>query len=440
MDMERYEAFKRALWDGGARYDGAQPIPVALTPFLFAQPDYEPFAEDAQRVIEAIETISHLYCEDARIRARFPELVELEPYIRRTPRERRRINLARFDYVIAHDGRMKMVESNADCPGGMAVAGIAHRAFRGSAFHDASVEELPQPSEEAETFLELMREISGVERPRMGFIWSRVQPIMNDIQALHDLAAQKREWPAPFIGPVQELQPCEESALLADGAPMDVAFTKIDTTMRGDGAIHWCAWRDSLEEAQPVLDALASGRLRTVSGLPSMMVAESKRALALLFEEDVRSHFDAAQRAAVDRSVARTTRLEAEPALRLWHPDEVVRDKDRFVLKTLIDTRGRGVHIGREHDARDWAALVRQACEGRMVVQEYIPPRMEALEIEPDRRVEMSTVLALYLYAGRPTGIFGRASGHAVVNVGNGGVIRPALIVRTGSPDAGARP
>lgn len=438
MDMDQYDTFKRALWDGGARYDGSQAIPVALTPYLFAQHDYERFSDDAQRVVEAIEIVSHLYCEDACIRARFPELSELEPYIRSTPHDRRRINLARFDYVIAQDGGMKMVESNADCPGGMAMAGIVHRAFRSSAFYDQSMQELPQPSERADTFLQLMREISGVERPRMGFIWSRVQPIMNDIQALHDLAAQTPGWPAPFIGPVQDLRRDPESALLADGLAMDIAFTKIDTTMRDDGKIHWCAWRERLDEAEPILEALATGRLRTVSGLPSMMVAESKRAIALLFEDDVRGHFSEAQRAAVDRSVARTTRLEAEPALRLWQPEEVVRDKDRFVLKTLIDTRGRGIHIGREHGAQEWAKLVRHAREGRMVVQEYIPPLMQALEVEPGTRRDMSTVLALYLYAGRPTGIFGRASGHAVVNVGNGGVIRPALIVRAPASDIGA--
>ena len=89
-------------------------------------------------------------------------------------------------------------------------------------------------------------------------------------------------------------------------------------------------------------------------------------------------------------------------------------DKGSFVLKTLIDTRGRGVHIGRELDAASWQQLVQQACAGRLVVQEYIPPLIEWLEVDTGQRECMSTVLALYLYGGQATGIFGRASAAAV--------------------------
>ncbi len=430
MTTTDFDAFRRELWDQGARYDGSHPIPVTLTPHYFAAEHYERFTQDAQRVQEAIEVVAHLYCEDADIRARFPELLDLQDYIRRTPVPQRKIGLARFDYIKCDDGSLRLVESNTDCPGGMAIAGIVHRAFRNSAFRDPQTQELLQVSEDPLSFVRLMQTLSGRSHPRVGFVWSRVSPIMNDIQALHDTAAAIEGWPAPWIGPAQELEIADDGTLLADGTPLDVAFTKIDTTTAADGRIHWCAWQDHIDEARPLLEALASGKLRTVSGLPSMMVSESKRAIALLFEPDVRASFTAAQRDAVDRTVARTSRLEAAPALRLWTPEQVFQQKDRFVLKTLIDTRGRGVHIGREHGVDEWARLVKLAATGRMVVQEYLAPRMEWLEVEPGRRERMSTVVALYLYGGQPTGIFGRSSASAVVNVGNGGVIRPALIVR----------
>src|SRR3978361_734632 len=128
MNAVDLDQFKRELWDRGARYDGSLPIPVTLKPKDILANEYERLSSDARRVQEAIEVISHLYCEDADIRARFPELLDLQEYIRLTPPGQRKIGLARFDYVIATDGTLKMVESNADCPGGMAIAGIVHRA------------------------------------------------------------------------------------------------------------------------------------------------------------------------------------------------------------------------------------------------------------------------------------------------------------------------
>jgi hypothetical protein len=291
-DVEKYRA---RIWDGGARFDGARPIPTTLTPYYFEKPAFDAVGRDAGLVLSAIEKVSHLYCEEADIRARFPELRHLEPYIRRVPAPNRRTHLARFDLVQARDRTLKMVEPNADCPGGMTNAAIIHRAFRASAFYDARATEVAQPSEEARSFLDMMAAICGKAAPRVGFVWSTVQPIKNDIQTLYDTAASMPGWPAPFIGPVQELTVGDGGVLLAGGLPLDATFTKIDTTLAADGAIHWCAWERDMAEAVHVLEALADGRFLTVSGLPSMMVAENKRVMALLYEDAVRAHFDATQ-------------------------------------------------------------------------------------------------------------------------------------------------
>lgn len=417
------------IWENGARFDGTRPIPTTLTPYYFESSKYEAVGRDSQLVLAAIEVVADLYCREPEIRARFPELARLEPYILRTPPPNRRTHLARFDLVQATDGRLMMVEPNADCPGGMTNAAIIHHAFRRSAFYDRSVAEVPQPSEDPRSFLKMMRSISGKANPRVGFVWSRIQPIKNDIQTFFNAAATMPGWPAPYIGPVQDLTVATDGTLLADGVPLDATFTKIDTTLASDGTIHWFAWDKDISEAAHVLNSLASGSFLTVSGLPSMMVAENKRVMALLFEDAVRSYFSDEERQAVDRLVARSSSLDGLASSTLWSRAEVERNKDAFVLKTPIDTRGRGVFIGRDCSQSDWELLVKDAAQGKAIVQEYIAPKMDALLLDSGERFRMATVIALFFYAGQATGLLGRSAKQDIVNVGNGGVIRPTLIV-----------
>ncbi|MDC8757306.1 hypothetical protein [Janthinobacterium fluminis] len=423
------EQMKAEIWEFGGRYDGSKPIPVTITPQYFSASSYNALISDSGLVLQALEVILALYCQHEVIQRRFPELSQLNEYICRTPVTAQGINLARFDYVKAEDGTLVMVEPNTDCPGGMTNASAVHRAFRNSVYYDSQVREASQASESPQTFLELMCSISGRNDPRVGFIWSKICPIKNDIFNLFESAKHMSGWSVPFLGPVQDLLPGSDGAVLADGLPMDVAFTKIDTTLGDDGKIHWCAWEDNIEEAQLILNALADGRLVTVSGLPSMMVAENKRCLALLFEPSIRQHFSKPQVDAIDRLVAKTSCIDGLTSEQLWSPQHVLTNKNCFVLKTPIDTRGRGIYIGKSCTEEEWYKLVDDAMAGHMVVQEYIPPMIEVLELDTGISEHMSTVMALFMYAGKPTGVLGRSSHKDVVNVGNGGVFRPTLVV-----------
>ena len=87
MNISDFNAFNRELWERGARYDGAQHIPVTLTPYCFESSEYQSLAAAAQQVLGALEVVGNLYCEDERIRSRFPELSDLESYIACTPAE-----------------------------------------------------------------------------------------------------------------------------------------------------------------------------------------------------------------------------------------------------------------------------------------------------------------------------------------------------------------
>ncbi|MDT9000400.1 hypothetical protein RQP53_14085 [Paucibacter sp. APW11] len=389
--------------------------------------DYAALASDAQLVLQALEQLNRLYCDEPDIQARFPELRHLRPYISHATSGQRDIPLARFDLMRGADGRWQMLESNSDCPGGLTLTGIVNRAFRASDFYDRHLVERVQAVENADGFLQLMRERSPRQPARLAFLWSEFQPLRNDIQTLHDRALSLGG-PAPYIGPVQSLV-FREDQVLADGRPIDLAFTKIDTTLGADGLIHWCAWRHDPEEARPLLEAMASGQLRTLSPLPAMMVAENKRALALLFEDDVRRTLSAAQCAAIDRLVAPSSCLGPACKAPRWTAAELLAVPHRFVLKTAIDTRGRGVFVGRDCKPAQWQLLVEQALAGRLLVQALIDAKPEAVTIDLEQRPPMHNVLSLFLYGGKPVGLLGRCARQSIVNVGHGGLLRPALVV-----------
>ena len=113
------DQMKAEIWDFGGRYDGSKAIPITTTPQYFSAAAYNRLASDSALILSALEVVLNLYCEDESIQKRFPELSLLKRYICQTPLFSRSINLARFDYVKAEDGTLRMIESNTDCPGGM---------------------------------------------------------------------------------------------------------------------------------------------------------------------------------------------------------------------------------------------------------------------------------------------------------------------------------
>jgi hypothetical protein len=183
--------------------------------------------------------------------------------------------------------------------------------------------------------------------------------------------------------------------------------------------------------ASPLMQAMHDEAFVYVNTLPSMLISESKRMLALLFDPRVRIWLTENECKSIDAIVAKTSYLgQNRPCA--WDLDEISRHKDNFVIKSVTDTRGRGVFLGRYTPQNDWDSLIVRCMRGTHVVQEFLNLEQQSVEkpIGQSGYFDAYTDVGLYQLGGDSIGFLCRASSKPIVNVGNGGALRPTFVVR----------
>ncbi|MEZ6038133.1 MAG: glutathionylspermidine synthase family protein [Planctomycetota bacterium] len=132
------------------------------------------------------------------------------------------------------------------------------------------------------------------------------------------------------------------------------------------------------------------------------VVTQNKRSLAFCWEQ--RERFSPAARAAIERYLPETSRLEL-------CRDELWRDRERWVLKSDYGCEGDGVVIGRSVSQAEWEDALQHAIPQRWVAQRYFDAVADG-----DGQVHNHGV---YLCGGRAVGAFTRV--HAAPALGVGG-------------------
>ena len=103
---------------------------------------------------------------------------------------------------------------------------------------------------------------------------------------------------------------------------------------------------------------------------------------------------------------------------------------DKYVIKSSMDTRARGIYIGKQCNINTWDYLLNKAINGPYVVQEYITSKQENVLVPEDvKSIMMNTTLAMYLIGGRSSGLLCRSSPQLTTNFYASGVFRPAFVL-----------
>jgi uncharacterized circularly permuted ATP-grasp superfamily protein len=221
----------------------------------------------------------------------------------------------------------------------------------------------------------------------------------------------------------------EKGVLTAGGSRIDLVYRRVlinDIVARPDD----CA---ALVRAYEERAACVANTLRC-------KLAHKKAFFAVLTDPRNTRLFSSAERALIaahvpwTRLVADvTTEKSGRPAALL---ELAVRDREALVLKPNDEYGGKGVLLGWETPAAEWAAALDRALAdppGTWVVQERIAVRREVFpQFDDEGRVTMRDMLvdlAPYLFRGRMAGYLVRLSGTGLANVTSGGGQVPVFVV-----------
>lgn len=388
---------RAALNEGLITLDGDATVPYPMLPSL-VQLDVRAernLAWAVPRVHRALRKIVSAHRYDSALRAFLGVPAALLPWVDDAPEHDYRIDFCRFDFV-GGDSEPKIVEFNANCPGGT----IFTSAY--------------------------------------GRLW-RVLPAVATLLADWGVGRAElddRHWfPRFLLNTVGQRDP-ETAGPVAIFRKPGGNVLELDKMVTLFGELGWRAvitdptavrWRDESRigylkySVQAVLadiagwavflDRVADGKLRLVNPLPGRWIGDNKLCLAVMSDPRFARLFDQEELAAIEKLIPYSRRVGDGV-----DPGELERTREQWVLKGPYDTRGNSVYVGAEQTVQTWRKLIAQGAKENWLAQAIVEPGIRMWDGE-----KLYQDLSIVLLGGRFAGYTSRLSRNFRVNVAQGG-------------------
>ncbi len=434
MQQRNWEGFSASFWDdvvGVSTHDSTTQRLAALDKYTFSGQKQYPFGLPvmvrnwhAKRLevfyacyVQLLDIIIAQYRQNETLR-RYVALPDpLRDIAARAPVSGDQIDLCRLDFFLEPSGGFMLLETNANCPGGLIYSGIAAGIWREIIpDRDVAIPTLYEnPTWMADWFLEKY----GKEASANGFV-----PIFreNGGHAL-ELSTHREQ----FLDRAIDCELVDPRGLVAKDGSLFWQQRQVHAGYQKIGVPEFCRMSADMND---YVEGLLSGTIKIQNGMLGRWVGDNKLCLAVLsdprFEALFPDHLLAQVRPHIpwSRNVAWCTADEL---------DAIRQNRRKYVLKRPLDTRGRGVVIGRDiADEAEWNQHVDNSIQQEWLCMEYVPTTQIQRHDLNGEFVRHD--LAVSALGGRLIGGYVRSSKDERVNVALNGRLHP-LFFEAGEED-----
>ncbi|MFN7096600.1 MAG: hypothetical protein ACK4PR_03440, partial [Gammaproteobacteria bacterium] len=297
------------LLNEGALVDGKNLLPVSLTPYLIKYSDYINLSNMCKYIISALEKLLRLYVKDKDVQKYYPELTAYRDLSLNIPAYSNWIHLARFDIVETEEGNFKLLETNCDCPGAIILVSIIDRAcssigmenFVG--YHKPYLQPINDENYFINSLLRLYKETKGDYIPNIAFLSSQYRSITSDMDLLERVS--KKIGINGIHAKVQDLA-YKRGRVYAKNIAIDLAYQKFDAFIDDDMQAKPCIYEKSPEEVRAYFTGIKDKKIITVNSFPSSLIAENKRSLAYLQQDQFKKNFSDKENEAINKLIPKT--------------------------------------------------------------------------------------------------------------------------------------
>jgi hypothetical protein len=376
----------------------ARPYPI-MSGVTCLNPSVERTLQDRIHTIHgALQKIVSSYHKDAGLRDFMNLPKELEAWVLEDSDDtHRKIDLCRFDMMGRSLSEIRIIEFNANAPGGILHGGMINTYWREAPEIKGLLHSwggTPSPYEESDWFdkwlVDLARrrglrdvESIGLLHPQDG----------NVLELSHAAQCIRRSgYRSAMITPSEWAK--------SRGIPFEVIYLKygIQRAMKDMGLL------------QPFCRNVVEGKVIVPSSLSGRWIGDNKLCLAVMSDPKFHHMFDDGEKEAIRHMIPFSRKLGDGIAL-----SEVADNKDQFVVKNPYGTRGASVYVGKDYSKDAWKELVKLSDNFGFVVQEYVDSSYATVDNELYRD------LVAMIASGRIVGYGSRVSYVRKVNVAQEG-------------------
>jgi len=407
MSEEYYQAATRVLNPHGGRT-----AKVCLTPFFYNQAFWDRMNGITRAYANLLEFVFKKFPTDSRIQKVLDYPAELETYLRSLNIYPTNMAAARIDIFLAPDG-IKMVESNAEIPGGSEESYFLESEYV-NAFKPAGLEQTRRLEIVYNTLMFHYR----VQAEAKGF-QPKEKPVVYLIQWQHEIDRIQGEY-AILIDYIRKKgHRCDvidphrlsiDDKLVKDpeGGPIDLLYRRFT----GDELPKYAknSWQMAIDldrSDAAVVNPFCTKRVDS----KNIMVLFRDKQYDEVFPESLASDLET-----VRRIIPWTKKIEEKLLINGVEVDSrgfLLMNREKLVVKHVNSYSSMDVHVGVDADEKKWAGIVEETLQGDWIVQELIDlPEIE-IEYWEDGGVKKEKCIYNvnpYIYNGELGGFYVRAS------------------------------
>ena len=407
-----------------AKYHG-RCVSTLYVPKMFTEEDVCNFRNLVKVLYGIFDKVIRHYREDAEYRSLFGFPGKLEELILRSPVYKSRIPIARIDIFYNEETKdFKFCEFNTDGSSAMNEDRELNHALRLTLGYETLVKRYDVETFElfdswAETSLRIYRETDGAkEKPHVAIVDFMESATNNEFEIFAE--RYRRRGVECEICEIRKLTYRDGKLFGAGETPIDLIYRRAVTS---DIMSHY-------EEVSDFIAAVKDGAVCLIGDFTTQ-IAHNKILYQILHHPMTQEFLTEEQRAYVKAHVPYTALMTAD-----YLPyEEIVRKKDRFILKPLDSYGSKGVFAGVEYASdAEWKEIVdAHRIDGYLVQEFCVPYQTKNIDFSKGADAEwisVSNLTGLFVYDGVFKGLYSRVSRGKIISTQYSEIALPSVVVR----------
>ncbi|MDO5716229.1 MAG: glutathionylspermidine synthase family protein [Tissierellia bacterium] len=380
----------------GYLYHG-KPIPFTYQPLLITETMEEEFKEIVRQTNAIIRKVTTKYLEDATYRSLFGFDERLENLILHDPLYEIPVPIGRYDIFYGGQGEFAFCEINTDGSSAMyedwAIGELLKDSQVMQDLKDWNFRTYDLFTPWVEKSLALYQSIRGKACRRVAIMDFEELGTPDEFLMFKDCF--EAAGVSCEIVDVRNLT-FDGSHLLHEGRIIDMVYRRMVTS----------EMMDRIEEVEPFLEAYLADVMVTIGSFRSQ-VAHNKIFFEVLHRKETMAFLNDREREFIRRHVPITGKFAGDPSLL----EDVIKEKDKYIMKPLDRSAARGVYVGRELSKEEFRKRAERDFNKDYIYQEFVLPKtMDFLSLEEGewKVIPRGNMMGLFSYMEEFAGIYAR--------------------------------
>lgn len=405
---ESGKAIKEYLDHSTAAYNGLV-VHTLHIPKIFTEKEIEYFCWIVKTTYGILTKVTREYINNPAYRKFFPFSKELEELILVPNLYDSVLPIARFDIFFHEDDwSFKFCEINTDGTSAMNEDYVLNQALALDNAHQEMLKKYEFTTFELyDSWVESLMNLYQTYEKKVENPYVVITDFMD-----HCCVNEFKEFAARFEKAGYQVEICNirdmkyENGVLysASGHPIDVIYRRAVT----------CDIMAHYDEIRPFIQAVKDQNV-CVIGSVCTQIPHNKWLFKMLREKATMEFLTEEERQFVEEHIPYTNLMDS----RFCRMDEILDEKDRWIIKPLDSYASRGVFAGVDYDDGEWEDIVHRHWNKNYIYQEYYHPYRTDNICFRDKEPQFESytnMTGLYVYNGEFAGIYSRLSTGGIIS------------------------